>query len=246
MIKPLYKPLGVSTHSFVQKQVDEGEKVTHTGSLDPAAEGLIVMLTGEDRYKKEELSSADKAYSVQMLVGIQTDSYDLLGLPTSSVELTDFPLERLEYHLNALLQDEIGEQEQQIPPFSAKRVNGESFFDIARRGKQVPLVYQSVELKRASVLDNTTISGQSVLERVQLVTDAIEGDFRQLEILKAWHDVLGHYRNWQFPLITIELITSKRFYVRQLIHEVGVQMELPSVVFSLKRTRHGEYDLDNN
>ncbi len=81
MIFSLWKPIGRSTHLFVKSYGDRiGERITHTGSLDPMAEGVVVVLTGEDRFLKEKYSNSDKEYEFEILIGVSTDSHDLLGL----------------------------------------------------------------------------------------------------------------------------------------------------------------------
>lgn len=144
------KPLGISTHRFVHEiGKARGEKVTHTGSLDPLAQGVVVVLSGGDRYHKELYSDAVKLYTFGILVGFETDSFDLLGLAKVPAYLNQ-PTVR-EKELKEVCASFIGDYHQLIPQFSARRIQGESFFDRAKRGEKVPDEYQDTKVVTLSL-----------------------------------------------------------------------------------------------
>lgn len=60
-----------------------GVKTAHTGTLDPMAEGVIIVLLGEERYKKYELAGLKKTYEFEISFGFETDTFDGLGLTVS-------------------------------------------------------------------------------------------------------------------------------------------------------------------
>lgn len=99
MIIPVYQPLGSSTHVLAQKVGKiYNSKATHTGTLDPMADGVILVLTGKDRFDKQIHTDAQKTYHFSILWGVQTDSLDLLGLikkvdinHASQLEKTNIP-----------------------------------------------------------------------------------------------------------------------------------------------------------
>ena len=98
MIRPVYKPIGPTTHQLAIHAAEIfPKKLTHTGSLDPMAHGVVTLLIGDDRYRKQELSPERKSYRFQIVAGIQTDSQDMLGLITAQdlnkhhVEMSDDP-----------------------------------------------------------------------------------------------------------------------------------------------------------
>ena len=129
MIIPVYKPLGASTHLLAKKVGDIHQtKATHTGTLDPMANGVVIVLTAEDRFKKSELSDWKKTYEFEILWGISTDSHDLLGL-TTQIDQKQIDVEKLEETLPKFT----GKILQQLPKFSAQRINGESYFDQAKK-----------------------------------------------------------------------------------------------------------------
>jgi tRNA pseudouridine55 synthase len=61
-----------------------GAPMTYAGRLDPLACGVLVVLTGEDVHSKEQFLGLDKQYEAEILFGFETDSYDILGIPSAA------------------------------------------------------------------------------------------------------------------------------------------------------------------
>ena len=97
-----------------EEGLSEDVPLTYAGRLDPAAEGVLLVLSGEDCKHKDDFLSLPKTYEVEVLLGIETDTHDLLGIP--KVAMKDIPIE--EY-----LQTHIGVFEQPYPAFSSKPVD---------------------------------------------------------------------------------------------------------------------------
>ncbi|HEY5594701.1 MAG TPA: tRNA pseudouridine(55) synthase, partial [Nitrospiria bacterium] len=81
---PVNKPIGITSHQVAIRLAETfGTVVTHTGSLDPMAEGVLVLLVGPEAKKRQvELQAVKKEYEFDLLFGFSTDSYDSLGLVT--------------------------------------------------------------------------------------------------------------------------------------------------------------------
>jgi tRNA pseudouridine55 synthase len=120
LVAALRKRLGVKT-------------IGHAGTLDPLATGVMVMLIGREYTKlSDKFLCQDKEYVAKIHLGIETDSYDSEGQEVARSE--NIPtIESLELALQAF-QGEIS----QIPPmFSAKKINGQKLYDLARQGKSI-------------------------------------------------------------------------------------------------------------
>jgi len=130
------------------RRITRVEKIGHSGTLDPFATGLMVMLIGREFTKRsDEFLGCDKEYQATMHLGIATDSYDIEGEVTSRSEVVP-SLQDVERGI-ALFQGQIA----QVPPmFSAKKVQGQKLYDLARKGivieRQPVLVRLHVELLR--------------------------------------------------------------------------------------------------
>lgn len=121
-------------------------KVGHAGTLDPLADGLLIICTGKQTKSIESYMGLEKVYSGIIRLGATTPSYDL----ETEIDQT-FDTSHI---TEALIQDEaqkmIGEQEQYPPIFSAKKVKGKKAYDFARKGEDVEL-----KSKRISITDFT-------------------------------------------------------------------------------------------
>ena len=190
MIVPLWKPIGVSTHSSAQAYGDQIQnKITHTGSLDPMAEGVVVALTAEDRFLKEKYTNTEKEYKFEILVGVSTDSHDLLGLITD-YETNHLSTEEITDKINIVLSKLTGRINQVIPDFSAKRINGESYYDLAKRGDVLPKVTEPVTFHSLGILDLVPKDKNEIFQQIQIKINLVQGEFHQNEILQRWDNIL--------------------------------------------------------
>lgn len=131
------KPPGVTSHDVVDwaRRVFQTKKIGHAGTLDPLATGLLVLLLGREYTKRQtEFLHADKTYYCEARFGMETDSYD-----TDGTVLADRPWSEIQHLTDAAIQDAVedltGTIEQQVPPYSAVKVDGEKLYELARQGR---------------------------------------------------------------------------------------------------------------
>lgn len=136
------KPVNWTSHDCVAKvrRCVGITKVGHAGTLDPFATGVLVLLVGKKwTTQAAKLQGLDKSYQMVVRLGVATDSHDSTGQVTSQSPIQP-TLEQLEEALGHF-QGEI----LQIPPmFSAKQVNGQRLYTLARQGKMIERVAQKV------------------------------------------------------------------------------------------------------
>lgn len=242
MVVPLYKPLGVSTHSFVKAYGESiGEKVSHTGSLDPLADGVVVVLTGEDRFKKEEYSDWKKTYDFSILFGVETDTHDLLGLVVRSTNhdcgdsyVTDM--------IKSITAEFVGSIQQEIPRFSAKRLMGKSYFGLARDGVDFKPGFSEVNVFDLVVTGSRLVSGSELEEAIISKIDPVVGDFRQAQICKSWQTYFHNQdKNRLYLIVSMQAITSRRTYVRGLVRDIGLKLQMPTTTYSITRSANGVF-----
>jgi tRNA pseudouridine55 synthase len=117
-------------------------KVGHAGTLDPLATGLLVICTGKNTKLIESFTADEKSYTGTFLVGKTTPSYDL-----ESEYDAEFPTEHItEELIDSVRASMLGVQQQVPPIFSAKQVDGQRAYDLARAGKTVELKANKVEI----------------------------------------------------------------------------------------------------
>ena len=124
-------------------------KVGHTGTLDPLATGLMVLCVGEGTKLVEMLTGHDKDYIAKVKLGMQTDTYDVTGNiinRDSNYLLKKDDLEKTLLSFN-------GEYEQEVPIYSAIKVQGKKLYEYARSGKSVNLPKHLVKISNMKLID---------------------------------------------------------------------------------------------
>jgi tRNA pseudouridine55 synthase len=142
------KPRGLTSSRVVERIKNKfNVKTGHTGTLDPLATGLLIVLTGKFTKNASSFLKLDKAYEVKAILGIKTDTFDCEGtvLRRCDDEVTREQLEEVlkEFH------DDIW---QTPPPYSAKKITGRKAYQLARKGIAVDIppnkvTIYSLELK---------------------------------------------------------------------------------------------------
>lgn len=187
--------------------------MTYAGRLDPMADGILILLAGEEVYKKSIHLKKDKTYKVKIVLGIQTDSYDALGIPKFSGESpTDF---------KATLKSLEGEIEQSFPPYSAYKVHGKPLHGWAREGKldEIEVPSKTRTIYNTEILNEESISSEKLLTKIVERISKVNGDFRQAEILSAWTKLLKETQ--ELRTVTINVHCSSGTYMRSIAHELG-------------------------
>jgi tRNA pseudouridine55 synthase len=125
-------------------------RIGHTGTLDPAATGLLVLCVGRAVRLQSFLTGFDKSYEGEILFGIETDTYDRDGTPVGDPHPGPPPDPARIREAAARF---VGDLLQSPPPYSAKKVAGRKFYDLARRGEAIPHAPKSVRVSTFEILD---------------------------------------------------------------------------------------------
>jgi tRNA pseudouridine55 synthase len=156
------KEPGSTSHDGVQqaRRLLRQKKIGHCGTLDPDATGLLLLTLGRATRLTRFLISAPKVYEGTLRFGIATDTYDASGRI-----VTQRPIEDLDHHSVAQAMKELeGTFQQTPPPFCAKKTKGVKYYELARRGEEVPLEPKTVTVFEFEPLDR--LSGEQLRFRL--------------------------------------------------------------------------------
>ena len=130
------KPSGPTSHDVVARvrRILRERRVGHTGTLDPFASGVLPLVIGRAT-RLARFLEGDKKYDAVIRLGMETDTYDLLGEPVGEPSNGSWPNRA---QIEAALEPFIGTFLQQPPAFSAKKIAGVRSYDIARRTRHQP------------------------------------------------------------------------------------------------------------
>ena len=128
------KPTNMTSHDVVGRvrKILGQKSVGHTGTLDPLATGLMILVLGEATKLSDYLTAADKSYSQKIKLGLTTDSLDRTGTVVREVAV-DLPEEKIRQAVNALE----GEFDWAVPLFSAAKIDGKKLYEYGRKGEDV-------------------------------------------------------------------------------------------------------------
>lgn len=130
------KPVGMTSHDVVAgvRRILKQRRVGHTGTLDPFATGVLLILVGKATRLAQFLSGADKEYDAIIRLGVATDTGDRMGTP---VHGPAGKREWSEEEIEAALASLRGFIDQVPPMYSAKKIGGKKLYELARRGEEI-------------------------------------------------------------------------------------------------------------
>jgi tRNA pseudouridine55 synthase len=210
------KPAGVTSHDVVDevRRILLLRRVGHTGTLDPFATGVMVILLERATRLAQFLSGVDKEYEAVIRLGYATDTGDATGkrLETSEVasEFGKWSREQIETALESLR----GEIDQVPPMYSAKKQGGRKLYELARRGEEVER------------------------KPVRVCIHRFEAIYPTGELLPALHDK----RDGTFDF-KVRVACSAGTYVRTLAEDFGKRLGVGAHLAELRRTRVGDFEI---
>ncbi|MEK7095660.1 MAG: hypothetical protein AAB917_03300, partial [Patescibacteria group bacterium] len=197
--------------------------MTYAGRLAPMAEGVLIILVGEECKEKEKYLGLGKEYEVEILLGVTTDTYDVLGLVQEvSMGKNDQNLVNFSKY--------VGKFKQDYPAYSSKAVGGKQLHQYAREGnlpEEMPT--KEVEIYSIEKIGTEEILGEKITEKIIEKIKKVRGDFRQEEIIRGWEKFGEKYEKQKFVIIKLKVNCSSGTYMRSLANRLG------AIAISIKR-----------
>ena len=139
----VYKEKGFTSHDVVAKLrgILRMKKIGHTGTLDPAAEGVLPVCLGKGTRLCDMLTDKTKTYRAVLLLGRETDTQD-----TTGVVQAEYPVSVTEEEVREAILSFLGDYMQVPPMYSALKVNGKKLYELARQGKEVERQARPVQI----------------------------------------------------------------------------------------------------
>lgn len=213
--------------------------MTYAGRLDPLAEGELLILIGDECKNKSKYLGLDKEYEVKVLFGVETDTYDALGL-SRRVDLRNTQVYPAGLVEQLDISKYLGTFTQEYPPYSSKTIDGVALHELARADKlpeEMPT--KEVTIYEIEELGREQVTGFDLEARIVDMIDQVQGDFRQEEIRQRWQVVLddGISGNEPFEVVTIRVKCSSGTYMRSLAHRMGKDLGVGAIALKIKRTK---------
>ena len=215
------KPAGWTSHDVVARvrRILKEKRIGHTGTLDPFATGVLVLLVGRATRLAQFLADAEKEYEATIRIGYATTTGDLTGVRRDDVNTADEMNEGAgvcadigREKIEAALAQLRGEIEQVPPMYSAKKVGGKKLYELARQGREIER--EAVRV-RVEVFEIVADKGGGFLKR--------NGD--------GTCDVRAR------------VVCSAGTYVRALAESLGERLGAGAHLAALRRTRAGSFQI---
>ncbi len=241
-IIPVYKWLGETPLACI-KRIQKAYPyykdlpLTYAGRLDPMADGLLILLVGEECKQKEQYLALSKTYIVDIAFGVGTDTYDILGVIQDHKQA----LEGWDLNLDSAVESFKGKQIQQYPAFSSKTVDGKPLFLYAKEGNisDITIPEHEVEVFSIDQIDEYKLSVELLKNKAIEAISQIKGDFRQDDAISSWRELkLG-----EIPLIRLKIRAGSGTYMRQLAYDLGKKIGIPAIAWHIFRSEVGDFKL---
>lgn len=232
------KPAGPTSHDVVARvRRALGERrIGHTGTLDPAATGVLLLVFGRATRLARFLSASDKSYEAVVRLGVATDTHDAAGIPIGPSYHGTLPSQAA---IDRALDAFRGTFAQQPPAYSAKKIDGRRSYSLAREASR--------SIRPGSQL---FYSGAGAQPPARTDTDASPQTARHgrecsplptpVNVTARTIDIVGV----EGDCVTLDVNCSAGFYVRALAHDLGTRLGTGGHLLTLRRTRSGDATLD--
>ena len=204
------KPPGPTSHDVVARlrRVLGERRIGHTGTLDPAASGVLPLVLGRATRLARFLSNASKSYEAVVRFGYATDTYDSEGQPVGERSTAPVPARE---QIESALATFRGTFDQQPPAFSAKKIAGQRSYVAARASRSQPAGPAQPAVPALPALPALPAPVTVTVHRADIL--AVVGD-----------------------CATVSIECSAGFYVRSLAHDLGVRLGVGAHLAALRRT----------
>jgi tRNA pseudouridine55 synthase len=229
------KPVGPTSHDVVARvRRALGERrIGHTGTLDPAASGVLPLVLGRATRLARFLSASDKAYDAVIRLGFSTDTQDADGDATGPAHRGAWPARET---VDRALDPFRGTFLQHPPAFSAKKIDGQRSYRLARAASRTlrdrePIAAGDVP-EPAVVQDRA--GQESAAEVARRSPAAVSVTTHRIDVIGVEEDT-----------VTLRVDCSAGFYVRALAHDLGQALGTGAHLMRLRRVRSGDVTLDD-
>lgn len=224
-------------------------KIGHGGTLDPLADGVLVIGVGTGtRSLSDYLGRCRKTYLATAMFGVSTTTYDSEGKILEYGPTSHLTKETIAEILASKFSGDI----LQTPPvYSALKMNGKPLYEYARNNEPLPKELKPRECK----IDRIEVKGDLLLDHKLSIPSGV-ASVEELNMAKQLKNVASKEEPAvtegleifpeKFPIISIEFSVSSGTYIRSLIHDIGLELGTAAHMVALTRLSQGEWELENN
>ncbi len=220
---------------------------SYAGRLDPMASGKLLILLGDECKRQKAYTNLDKEYETEVLLGVGSDTGDVLGMPTISDKHADVS------EIKRVLDNELGAHSRSYPAFSSKTVNGKPLFLHTLEGSlshmEVPEHVERIfKIKNVgtytvsnSELERRVLDLLALVPRTDEPSKRLGEDFRVDAIREQWRRLFQTTSERNFTVLRLDVVCASGTYMRSLSGRIGESLDTKALALSIRRTKIGKY-----
>lgn len=159
------KPTGYTSRDIVNivgKKLST-KKIGHTGTLDPLAAGVLVLCVGKYTKLVDLITSYDKEYIAEVILGLETDTLDIEGNIINDIDVNGIDKDKIIETLNHFK----GTYLQEVPKYSAVKINGKKMYEYARNNIEIELPKREVTIKEIELIDDMKLENNKIVFKIK-------------------------------------------------------------------------------
>lgn len=249
MILNIYKPIGLTPlqaiNEFKKNNPEfKNKKMGYAGRLDPLAHGVLLIMVSASTKKGAKYQDLPKKYSFSVLLGINTDTYDSLGVIAGVNNNKKVTKKEVINVLNGFL----GKSVQKYPMFSSAAYKGKPLFWWARKGlkNKVKIPEKDIEVYSIKLRSINKIPIDTLEKRITKNINKVNGDFRQEKIISEWKKYFKNTKEKKLTILEIDIVCSSGTYVRSIANTIGGKLKTKAIALDILRTQVGGYKLKDS
>jgi len=228
----------------------EGVPMAYAGRLDPMASGKLLILIGDECKKQTEYHRLDKEYQFSVLLGVSSDTGDVLGrlsfaTPTQNLNC---PIDR-----TVLTENFEGDVTFPYPHFSSKTVQGKPLHVWTLEGRldeiEIPtytahiykLMCTGTETKTGAEIADEALQKIETIPKVTEESKALGQDFRRDDVRADWELFKEMHGKDTYIIAHFTCISGSGAYMRTLAEEIAKKLNTEGLAYSIHRTKIGRY-----
>lgn len=240
-----------ATEKFRSKnKLDTDIPLAYAGRLDPMASGRLLILLGEECRQQEKYHDLDKEYIFEVLLGVGSDTGDVLGL--LEVDQSVAPVSAA--HWRDALQSLTGDIQLPYPQFSSKTVEGKPLhtWTLEKRLDEITIPTKDSTIYKLKLLKLRQVPASEVaryatekietIKPVKEASKALGNDFRRPLVRESWEEFKDvHTSDQTYQIATVKCIASSGTYMRTLADEIAKKLGTKGLAYSIHRSKIGKY-----
>ena len=240
------KPEGITSHDVVARcrRILRTKRIGHTGTLDPFATGVMVILVGKATRLAQFLDKDAKEYTATVRFGFETDTGDRTGEVKQS-SISNFKFQISNEEIKKVLKDFRGEIMQTPPMYSAKKVDGKKLYELARKGIEIERKPVKINIYELELISEPSAAADDSSDAESLISNFKFQIKDENPEIKDENSIIENSK-LETRNSKLRVLCSAGTYIRVLAEDIGKKLNIGAHLAELQRTKAGKFGIEKS